>query len=637
VGGALGVAGPKVLPQLAKGADHILGVISTRVGNINEGLKFKLREFEFNNLRRSHLALSAVDPFLVRLNKLPKDQQGRLERAILTGDPQATHRLLQEIGDPELIQEWGVVQETLKNVGSELASIKRIKERAGYFPRIVKDVPGLLEALGKDAREGLEKVLAEAEKHSLQHRKHGLTEVERSRVINDWLRRSPQGAKRPGYSRERGVEEITPELQKFYATPTESVHSYLRRAVEDIETQRFFGRHAVTQVRQGLEFLDSEASIGKLVGEMLQKKELTNAQADELGSILKARFNRHGDQWGLVGAVKNLTNAGLLGNVVSAGTQLGDAFMAAHIAGMKPTLTALVKKLTGRSDVNTRDFGLLDHISEEFVSTTRSAKFLNAMFKASGFSAVDKFGKDINLNANLSKYRGLAKSEKGQAKIREELGPAMGREVETLIRDLRSGQVTEPIRALLFSKLSDMQPISKSEVPQAYLENPNGRILYMLKTFAIKQGDIIRRDSYNEIRKGNVAKGLYNLGRYATLLGVSGATTDMIKDWIMGNDAKFLPSDIPENVFKTFGWAAWNRDLVASGKPEDIGKAVGNTVLPPWKVWAEVATGDPKAVKYVPLVGKLYYQHAMGGKEKQAEWERKKQERELRKLLEGKE
>ena len=37
-------------------------------------------------------------------------------------------------------------------------------------------------------------------------------------------------------------------------------------------------------------------------------------------------------------------------------------------------------------------------------------------------------------------------------------------------------------------------PINSTEMPLKYLKHPNGRVFYMLKTFTIKQFDVMRRD-----------------------------------------------------------------------------------------------------------------------------------------------
>lgn len=39
------------------------------------------------------------------------------------------------------------------------------------------------------------------------------------------------------------------------------------------------------------------------------------------------------------------------------------------------------------------------------------------------------------------------------------------------------------------------------EMPQPYVNSPNARLAYMLKSFTLKQWDIARRKIYQEIKK----------------------------------------------------------------------------------------------------------------------------------------
>ena len=308
-------------------------------------------------------------------------------------------------------------------------------------------------------------------------------------------------------------------------------------------------------------------------------------------------------------SVRNLANAGLLGNIVSAATQIGDVAMPLYAQGFRSTLTALGRSLSGRAKLTAADFGLADHIAEEFVGQTKTASFLNKMLRTAGFSAIDRFGKTTMLNAAHDKLTRQAQSN--SPALERKYSAAFGDEYAALVQDLRAGKLTNRVRLALFSELSDFQPISKLEVPQAYLDHPNGRIMYMLKTFMLKQMDVIRRDAYNEIKAGKVAKGLGNLTSYALLLGISGASTDVVKNWLMGRPISFNGSDIAENILRTFGWSQYS---LSKAKKEPL-KTTAGMLMPPYQMMDQILTADPKAVQYIPLVGKLFYNWELGGRE----------------------
>ncbi len=93
----------------------------------------------------------------------------------------------------------------------------------------------------------------------------------------------------------------------------------------------------------------------------------------------------------------------------------------------------------------------------------------------------------------------------------------------------------------MFSKLLDIQPIENSEVPQAYLEAGNGRLLYTLKTFALRRLDFIRKESLSKIARGNIKEktvGVKNLAKIVVLLGGSEAAIDQLKELVKTGEFK---------------------------------------------------------------------------------------------------
>lgn len=614
-GGSLALPGARArLKAAAEIADYGLGAISTRIGNISEPLKLRAREYERKVLTRSHAELTKVAPFMQELQKLPASKRAELDKAILTNDPQAIADLMK--GNVPLVTAWRATKNVLNDLGQELQGHGRFRTMlADYFPRLVKDVEGLKNALGQAERTRLEQALLDAEKAAIKNRGTPLTDVEKSSIIN----REVQGFRRasgyqPGFAKQRGVKDITDTLRPFYHTPAESLYAYVRGAVQDLEMARFFGKDLVQTQKGSQTFINLDGSIGNLVGRELAAGKINHKQAQELIKMLQSRFQggeRSPNK--LVQEARNLGNLGLLGNIVSAATQLADTALAIYAQDFRSTITAVARQISGNEKITTKDFGLADHIAEEFVSQTKTANWLNKVFKYSGFSAVDRFGKNTHLNAALARTERLSRTPEGVKKLEAQYGKAFGNEFPALVQDLKGGHLTERVRAMLFSELSDMQPISKMEMPEAYLNNPNGRLIYMLKTFMLKQMDIVRRDSFNEIKQGNVAKGIKNLTEYVIVLGLAGATTDMLKDWIMGKEVHFEAGDVLENALKTFGWSEYTRAKAAQGKPVEA--AVG-AMAPPYRMMDDLIRRDPRAVQYIPVIGKLYYYWELGGKER---------------------
>jgi hypothetical protein len=134
-----------------------------------------------------------------------------------------------------------------------------------------------------------------------------------------------------------------------------------------------------------------------------------------------------------------------------------------------------------------------------------------------------------------------------------------------------------------------------------------------MKSFMLKQMDILRRDAYRQIKIGNYRAGVTNLARYATLMGLAGATFDAAKEFILGHDVDFDAVDIPMNFIKMFGVSEYFLD---HGKKTPASSAAALLApASPAMAFDKILTADPKAVKYLPVFGRLLYEHGMGGKE----------------------
>lgn len=603
--GAGGALGLYALGRGSKGRtpieslDYGLGVISTRIRNISEPLRFRAVGYERRVLRDTHQAFDAVYPMLKALDELPN--AGGLNRAIIANDSVAVHKALATIG-PKFTQTWQQTQTVLSNLKSRLTAIGRDTEiLSGAFPRIVKDREGLLNA-SATLKPFLEAELKKAELAVVKAGGSRLSQIEESNVINRsldaWRQANPTVAGR-----------VTDAVIPFYANPSETLHSYISTVTRDLEKVRFFDQHAV-----GKKYLDLDTSVENLVRHELNTGRINETQANELRSIIKSRFTT-GDQGGApwVQDIRNLGNMGLLGNIVATATQFGDSAIPVYTHGLRSALASVVRNLTGRAEVRAQDFGLIDHIAEEFVGQRTSAKALNTIFKGVGFAAIDRFGKNVLLGAAFDRFARESHTPKGRAYLAEKYRESLGTEFPTLIRDLQNRRRTDVVDSVLFAELSDVQPITRMEVPQGHLDNPNGRILYMLKNFMIKQMDIIRRDGYNEIKKGNVAKGVGNLAKYGLILGIAGATIDQVKNWIMGKNDPLETKDVWMNILKTFGLSQYVMDTAAKDGPV---QAILQAAIPPYKMMDDIIKLKPKAVEYIPVIGKLFYGRVMEGGQK---------------------
>lgn len=624
----------KVGAALVQGVDYGLGATSTRVMNHSPKIHRAVVNLFRKTMEETHVQFQKVDPFLSRLDKLPNDAQEVVSRALMTGDPVVIKKLLDHLGDKELIDGYKQVRSVLDSMGDKLEAQSRFKRKdtKEYFPRIIKDKDGLFQAIDKKVATNIADAIKSAEVESMRTRGRGLSQAEESALINQIMfveKRTNQ----PGWSKDRKIEEITPELLPYYATPAESLHTYIRSAVEDIGRTNFFGKSKIEQVKGDQRFLDVDKSINNLLADEI-KAGMTDENANELAKLLKSTLVT-GDQapaW-IVREAKNLASAGLLGNFWSAATQMGDVVMQVYTQDMRATLDSVIRQATGRKFVNMKEYGLVDTITAEFATQSKTAAYVNKIFKATLFTGVDQFGKNTALNAAISRAQRLAESPSGQLKLANKYAAAFGDDFPKLVSELKSGKVSELTREYAFLELSRSQPVTKFEMPQWWLDSPNvGRSALVLKSFMLKQFDLARRDGIGLMKQGKIAQGAMKLTELGILMGLAGTASDLIKQFMTNGvnaltgkeskDIKVSVMDIPLNAIKTFGFNEYTRDRIlgvskkeaaerrASGqkyareiKPEPH-KAIPEMFTPPFKMWTDIATQDPAMYRYlVPGVG----------------------------------
>lgn len=604
--------------------DKYLGTLSTRVRNISEPVFGRLRRFEFNTHLNTQNKAKQVDPFLQKLSRVNPAVKSSITRHLYNSNFAAAEGLMRRV-DPELSASFQTVKTLLNETKEELlASGHSFTGLENYFPRKVKDVNKLLNSLGKEPQSSIQKALKEyAEKKKTTVSL--LDSDEKAEIIDLVLRGyriTTDGAK-PSFVKPRTIQYIPEEMMQFYATPEESLHTYIRRAVNDIEKRKFFGRASEESTGR----FDNQASIGKFVQQEIDAGNIPQSKQDELVDLLQSRFVA-GEQGpgAAVSSIRDLGYMGTIANPISAITQLGDMGISAALNGMRNTFKSFFGAATGSREAKLIDIGLDEVISQELSNPSKVSSALNFTLKAGAFKTFDRLGKETYINAALKKSKALARTDKGVEALRKKWGNIFGDEFESFVADLRSNSMSDNVKYYLFNEISDVQPVSLSEMPQAYLEAETGRVMYMLKSFMLKQYDIIRRNVYQEFASGNKTKAVKTMATLAAYMTAANTGTSVIKDFILGREV--TPEDIPAramwSLLGIYGINKYTSERYL--QRGDIKGAVINTIVPAtpiidaaFKLGKELPKDDPNietALKAVPVVGPIVYNWFAGGAEK---------------------
>ena len=617
----------------ARALDNNLGVLSAQVRNISQPALRRLRDLEMSGMRGTYNSVDRISAFANGIARAGTAVRDAAALALFNSDYATARAAL----TPELQRALGEAQTELRRLGTELRNAGVIKGLVDeYFPRLVTDRKGLLESLDLPVRDELEKRLALTR---AKFKDSPYLDVEESATINKFLaERKIAVPGKPSFAKARRIDQLNADMLRFYAPPEEALTRYVQRATWEIEKAKFFGKSIVKDADGRV---DANASIGKLVQSELRAGRIKTDDVVELTELLEARFNggeRAGHAAGQ--AFRQGVSMMLLGNITSAAIQLGDVFYSAALNGILPTLNAIGTVVTkGRNAITARQFGLVDHLAEELVTPNGLRRATDAVFRLSGFRLVDLFAKDVFLTAAHSKALARAKSARGVEAMRQKYGEYFGPDdFEQLVRDLQAKNRTHLVDEYLFAELSRVQPVSRTEVPRNFLKHPNGRMIWLLKSWMLKQVDLVRQEVYGEFRAGRPAKATEMGLRLGAAMLASNMAGETIRSFLLNREVpEYELEDIPNNLLKTFALSEYVQDQMAQGKP--VSALLYNIALPPHKMFDEILRADPSAVKYIPLIGR--HAEALGidalgipsGNIKWAENQEKRREREANKGL----
>jgi len=410
-------------------------------------------------------------------------------------------------------------------------------------------------------------------------------------------------AKQSGHEKSRKYHKLTDEQKEAYATIPDALRRYFEETGMSIAEKKFLGKG------------DSyEAAIGEFMQPYANHPRYT-----AIREALEARFGPNARR-GLDGMWNNLKEIGYIGtiaDVASAIQQLTDIAGTMSRQGLAPTLKSIYKS-SGRQStrrlkgtIEPEDIGFVDIMAEMATSRGGVNKLLEKTLGASGFKMTDKFGKRVLINA--AKDRLVKQAKNRPDKLREDYWWMDKSEFERFKRGVVSGDATnKDMQFALVNEVLDIQPLTLSQMPIKYLQMRNGKILYALKTWAIRQINRYRED----VIKGNPGKAL----KYGAAIYLATESIDLSKDVLtsMITGVPLSEEDVADGAINnllrmffmsTYGASKFKRGdtqgaITSSISPVPAGVGVISDLG--FGIW-ETITGEAppsKAVKRIPIVGR---------------------------------
>lgn len=597
--------------------------VSTRLGKIDQSLKHAIRRFMFDMAIHTQEDRKTIKPFIEGVTeKLSARDYRILDLALKNRDTNKVDEIMKRYG---LTEDWKGVRETLDKLYNEASEVGLdMGYIEDYFPRKVKNdlvLEYMADLRNMDTWTELQIALKEEDPRG------EYTPEEQAAFANKFLRgysTATANLTRTGFSKERKVDYVKPEWNHYYQDSMQTLMQYIAGVRRGIEERRLFGKDEK----------ETEDNIGSYVLNLIDQGVIKPNQEKQLKAILKAVVNPQSPR-GFPAWAKNASYIYLMGSPISAITQIQDLAFSLAFNGYYRTAKSVLKTIAGKQNFRKEDLGI-DNILQEYEDETRANAAVRRVFKLVGLEKLDAFGKEVYIEAALGRLQ--AANKKGGKEWSEMLQSVFGDEAAQVKKDLKDGTRSENVKYLLFSELSDVQPISLAEMPLGYLRGGNYRILYQLKTYLIKQFDIYRRSIFSEIASGEPArmvKGTRNLIHLSIALGLLGMTSDALKDLILGR--KFTVDDLfTDNLLKLMGISKYQ---IYKSKTDGIANAFFMSfIVPPafsiindTRDLPAIAQGKKEAkdaylINGIPVVGKVIYWWWGGGRAKELK-KRKKAER----------
>jgi len=587
--------------------------ISDSLKRISEPIYAKLIEMEAIQNFKGAKYSKGISPFLSYYKGLTVSQKVRLDYGLMNNHEDVWNEMPRNVR--------AELENVLGDIGDRGIAVGYLtKKKPRYYPRRVKDIEGLIEHLTKGMDEkGPIAVALKAKADSVGMQVSELPRAMRNQVITDMLSSGEiMQLPKPGSVKKRSIGKVTSDLVPFYMNSSDALIAHVYESNDKLSMKEFVGASGRKKKIKDLMSLntkidketdetkralllqkweedakalsDLEEDLEGGIQELIDKELSTEPKAKqvEVFSMLSARMRQKGAS-GIYDTFRNIGYIATMGNMLSAITQLGDIPIIFYSYGINRETVAAAGKafknvatiargeLTGKSiqsDAFVFDMDFQNSLREFTSGNKLSAKALETVFKYSGLKYMDLVGKEARMQAAYSYYQ----KPKNREEFIEKYKYFFENPEEILQKIQLGNKRDKDVLTVLFTELSDFQPISLSQQSEVYLGSANARMFFALKTFTLRTTSAAIREGLVEIKKGgpkDIARGAMKITAILALYAAAGAGTDELKDLITGKESGFKDNTI-DNLMQLFFISKYTveqgmqRDQLLQGLLEDL-------------------------------------------------------------------
>lgn len=620
--------------------DILLKNIFERGADVHPKVKDMFKRFENDLGNFTNEVLNPVRDFAKEVNSKMNNQKNKndlfiLKRALQNSDEARATHLLKKFGLEDSYAKSRKAFDKLRDAALELGVDIGFVEF--FWPRVVKDVAGLKSAVrGTKTWSLVEEAL---QKFAEKNGNVAATEDEQTQVIDQVLRGYYTGKlnpSKPGTLKQRVVDIVDGDLDQYYHDPLEAAQMHVRSLAEYVQMRKMLG----VKPSKGTH-LDLDNAVASYVHDLIQKGEYDYQLESDLKKVLSARFKVRSGGWWLK-TYKSAIYLDLLGNWVSTMVQLFDLVPTMVLHGPMRTGKNFIKGAVNKTPLKFSDIGIVD-FSPEF-SARNIDSVTDFVLKWAGLNKMMDTTKTAIVNTVFESLQN--KARKNDKKLIAKIDRIFGDEAAQTIQDLKDGVLSGNTNLMTFYEVSDITPVTLSNMPEAYIQGGNARIFYVLKSYAINNINAINSQAYREMREGmkgynpknwdkvKVLTGATNLAKMISALIASGATMQIVVDLLFGREIEDIPDYMVSGLLGAFGVPAF---IFEDAERQGLWSATAKLIIPPFRFVdsaykdlldvadAELEPGEARVWDSMPWVGR-FYSEWFGAKAKRKNKKRRKKD-----------
>jgi hypothetical protein len=540
--------GAQLISSLARLIKSQLGTTQGNIRDVSPRVAGGLREkgYELGKLRTY---AKQIDQFnsLVR-KSFKKSEFEELNAALLSGDRKKVEGLISAKDNAdELMDALEVNLEVKKNLLEDMRKYGRdVGETDFYFRRKLVDREGLAKEL---ERSGDINPYEDGVRAAVKEKKRDLTDDEKDEIMNNIITGSMNGGGKPGFLKSRTIENITEKLSQYYEPFDVADYDYMLSASREINNRKWFGKSEDKLDPFG-------GNLGKILREEYESGRVEGKGLEIIKENITAFFKTANrldtdlQKWASRG--RRLQTYAYLADFGNMIIQYAEFFTNARRFGTANALTGFGKKKFTLDDIAVFEGGNQDMVQfSRGKPTTMTKKIIKGTEKLyqksmqTFLGSADKYMTGGTAKSAYSWINKLVKNQDGDEfkKLNAEYTKMFPDKWPAILKDLQSddfkkGKLNDNTSFFIWNEVANLKPIDPSDRAQGFHNaNDFGKLLFTLRTYPLKQLDIMRKIGYEEMKRGNFQRGAAAAGLFALLVGAGQQSINYVRDQIFNRDS----------------------------------------------------------------------------------------------------